>query len=318
GSGKIDWGTNGDNYVMFEFKSIYSGVNAPAAMNAAKETYAKTANPPIVALKLYTKDGTFIKDVSKMGFVWGICEDGLLFTAYDRGDLGYFFSNNKGYKYGNSLAITPKTGLVSDLSILNDYDATATVLKESEVKKPNGFVDLGGVPTSWAVSEVGLAKNESLVISEITDNYQKNITREEFCKLVVKLYAQIGGELPAAGVSKFKDTSTQEIVIANKLGIVNGVSEVEFAPKADITREQIAAMMKRMIDLKIKTSSTNDLKKYADYSKVSSWALDSLTYLNGLNIIKGVSDTEIAPKQNTTREQAILIAYRIFKHLSQK
>ena len=51
-----------------------------------KEKYAKESNPPVVGLRLFSKDGTFIKDISKMGFVWGISDDGFLFTAYDNND----------------------------------------------------------------------------------------------------------------------------------------------------------------------------------------------------------------------------------------
>lgn len=316
---KINWGNDGDCYITIEYKGYYNDLNIPSIMKSAKENYAKDSNPPVVGLKLFSKEGTFIKDISNIGFVWGISDDGFLFTAYDNSDdLGYFFSNNQGYKYGNALTTTPKTGLVSELSVLENYDATKNVLKEAEVKTTSSFVDLGGVASSWAVPEVEAAKKGNLVIQEITDNYQKNITREEFCKLVVKLYEKIGGEIPVVGASKFKDTSTNEVIIANKLGIVNGVSDVEFAPNADITREQIAAMMKRMIEINFDTKSDNNLSKYSDYNAISSWALDSLTYLNGLDIIKGVSDKEIAPKQNTTREQAILISYRIFKILSKK
>lgn len=171
-------------------------------------------------------------------------------------------------------------------------------------------------PSIWAVKEIDLAKKERLVIREITDDYQKNISREEFCKLVVNLYQINGGVIPEVSVSKFKDTNTKEILIANTLGIVNGVSDDEFSPNTDITREGIATMMRRMIELNGTIKIENNLKKYADYQLISPWALDSLAYLNNINIINGISDNKIAPKQNATREQAVLIVYRLFEYLA--
>jgi len=181
-----------------------------------------------------------------------------------------------------------------------------------------GIVAEEGKPSDWAINEVNLAKGANLTFNGILSNYQKNITREEFCKLVVTLYKEIGGVIPKTYINVFSDTNTYEVIIANVLGIVNGVSKTEFAPDADITREQIAAMMKRMMDLVSKIEISNDLSKYSDYNQISSWAMESLTCLNQLGIIKGISDTEIAPRNNTTREQAILISHRIYIILSGK
>lgn len=171
-------------------------------------------------------------------------------------------------------------------------------------------------PSDWAVNEINAAIEAGITFDEILDKYQQNITREEFCKLVVTLYAATGGEISAdVPASPFADTNTKEVIVANALGIVKGVSKTEFAPYADITREQIATMMNRMMDLVVETEGSNDLSKYSDYNQISPWAMESLSFLNQLEIIKGVSDTEIAPKNNTTREQAILISYRVLKAL---
>ncbi|MEG2583692.1 MAG: S-layer homology domain-containing protein, partial [Oscillospiraceae bacterium] len=87
----------------------------------------------------------------------------------------------------------------------------------------------------------------------------------------------------------------------------------EFAPNADITREQMATMMVRAIKLFDTPVVSNDLRVFSDFNQISSWAVESLSYLNQMGIIKGMSDAEIAPLENTTREQAILIVYRTFK-----
>ncbi len=204
-----------------------------------------------------------------------------------------------------------------------DENAYMWLVLSDGVNSTNLFTDIentdGGIvddeksaPSSWAVDEINHAIEAGLTYDDILYNYQNNITREEFCKLVVKYYESMGGELPVASTSPFVDTNDKDIIIANKLGIVNGMSAKEFAPNAEITREQIATMMKRAIDILFNTELSDDLTHYKDYSQISSWAIESLSYLNQMGIIKGVSDTQIAPKNNTTREQAILIVYRTF------
>ena len=64
-------------------------------------------------------------------------------------------------------------------------------------------------------------------------------------------------------------------------------------------------------------------KKFADDEEISEYAKDSVYFMSGIGIIKGVDDTHFAPKGNVTmqdaidygmatREQAVILAYRIY------
>ncbi|MEG1594331.1 MAG: RICIN domain-containing protein, partial [Oscillibacter sp.] len=182
-----------------------------------------------------------------------------------------------------------------------------------EKPKPGGDYLVGA--STWAKGEIQLATEVGLTFDSILNNYQKNITRAEFCKLAVNFHKSMGGEIPAVDQSPFTDTDDDDVLVANKLGIVNGTSATTFNPNADITREQIAAMMMRAIKKFDEPKVSNDLTKFADYKKISSYAVESLSYLNQEGIIKGLSAAEIAPLENTTREQASLIVYRTYTSL---
>ena len=65
---------------------------------------------------------------------------------------------------------------------------------------------------------------------------------------------------------------------------------------------------------------------FVDDDKISSWAKDSVYFMNANGIINGVGDNKFAPKNvtsaeeavgyaNVTREQAIIIATRMVKNL---
>ncbi len=70
-----------------------------------------------------------------------------------------------------------------------------------------------GAPSSWAVPEIEKAQSFNLTTERVMSNYQTNITREEFCELVVRLYEVLSGE-DATPVSPnpFIDTTNPEIL----------------------------------------------------------------------------------------------------------
>lgn len=179
------------------------------------------------------------------------------------------------------------------------------------------------VPSEWAASEVALAEEANLVTEKIKDDYQKEITREEFCELIVKLYTAITGTNPDAVSTNFTDIVNDEISKAYGLGIVYGVSDTEFAPYKNITRQEICTMLVRCIDKAIDGSNVSDYpsfseinSEYADASQVANWALPSVSYAIDNEIMKGVYaglwNTLICPLDDTTREQAVLMIWRVF------
>ncbi len=172
-------------------------------------------------------------------------------------------------------------------------------------------------PSSWAVSEVSEAIDAGLVTSSVSKNYQANITREQFCEMVVLAYEKISGKTAKTGSISFNDTSNAEILKAANLGIVNGVGGGSFAPNDYITRQEIATMLVRMIDAASSSANVNvyNSNKFADSGSIDSWALPSINYAYDNGIMQGVGNNMIAPLDNTTCEEAVLLVYRtVEKH----
>ena len=170
-------------------------------------------------------------------------------------------------------------------------------------------------PSSWAVEEVNAAINADLVTNSVMVNYQSNITREQFCEMVVRAYEKISGENAEAGDMYFSDTRNAEILKAANLGIVTGYGNNVFGPNDLITREQIAAMLVRMIDKSVSYANINIYNDnyFKDKNSIGDWAISSVNFAYDKGIIQGVGDNCIAPQANTTCEQAILLVYRVVK-----
>ncbi len=177
------------------------------------------------------------------------------------------------------------------------------------------FADDVSRPSDWAKADVEKAKIANIATGKILDNYTQNITRGEFCELIVNAYIALDKEVPETISSPFVDTKNINVSIAYILGIVNGVSEKEFAPDKNITREEMAVMMERMAKICGDTGTKTDIKNFVDYEQVSDWATAAIEFMVGTNIMYGVGDNIIAPGINTTREQAIVFIWRLYKYL---
>jgi hypothetical protein len=170
-------------------------------------------------------------------------------------------------------------------------------------------------PSEWAVPEIELAIENGLVTEKVLSNYQDDITREDFCELVVKLYEALSGveaQLPEENV--FNDTENPEILKANALGIVFGKTETEFFPNDNITREEIAVMFYRALKAVHPSLVAENFEvTFADMDEISDWALEAVGFMSGKGIIKGLDGNIVAPKANTSREQAIALVNRTYE-----
>jgi len=185
--------------------------------------------------------------------------------------------------------------------------------KASKLEQKTGVVK----PSSWAKVEVEEAQEYNLTPSRVLSDFQNNITREEFCELVIKLYEAMSGknaELPKG--NKFFDTNNPEILKANALGIVNGISVKEFAPNNNVTREQMAVMFYNTIKaVDSSLVSGTYTANFTDKASISSWAKDAVAFVSNKGILGGMGDNKVVPKGNATREQAIALVKRTFEKI---
>ncbi len=101
------------------------------------------------------------------------------------------------------------------------------------------------------------------------------------------------------------------VLWAKENGIIMGVSETEFAPDNNITREQLAAIMYRYAGFKgIDTSNKADISGFGDSRIVSEWAVDSVSWANASGLINGVGEGLLSPEGLATRAQTAQILMR--------
>ena len=103
---------------------------------------------------------------------------------------------------------------------------------------------------------------------------------------------------------------------AKQNGIVNGVTETEFSPDSDITREQIATIMHRYAKYKgddVESGKNTNILSYDDSDSISDYAKASLQWANGIGLINGKTESTLNLLDNATRAEAATIFYRFVK-----
>ncbi|MNI36998.1 Endoglucanase precursor [compost metagenome] len=169
--------------------------------------------------------------------------------------------------------------------------------------------------SDWAKAELKLAIAQSLTTSSVLGDYQKPITREHFAGIAVKLYEALSSQkAEVIAPNPFKDTVSIDVLKANKLGIVNGISADTFSPNTTITRQELCVMLMRAVKAAKPAASLQTVSNssFNDANQIASWALDALHFAVNHKIMNGVGENRVDPLGNTTREQAIVVVKRTF------
>ncbi|MGE5545149.1 MAG: S-layer homology domain-containing protein, partial [Bacillota bacterium] len=184
-----------------------------------------------------------------------------------------------------------------------------------------------GKASSWAQSDIEKAGGLGLIpVSLKGVDLTRPITREEFTELTLILYEKTTGvKTTPFSPNPFVDTNNPEILKAYNVGIAKGMSATTYAPKALITREQVATILLRALKLIAPNGdySTTGAPTFLDQKDISDWALSSVQVISKLGIIKGANGKfmpravttaqQAAGYGNTTREQAILLSLRTYE-----
>ena len=107
----------------------------------------------------------------------------------------------------------------------------------------------------------------------------------------------------------------RDSVWAKQNGIVNGVNETDFAPDANITREQIATIMFRYAQFKGMDAVTlEENLHFEDSNEISEYAVSAMNWAVGTGLMKGKSDTTLNPLDNATRAEIAAILQRFIEN----
>ncbi|MGM0378898.1 MAG: S-layer homology domain-containing protein [Bacillota bacterium] len=141
-----------------------------------------------------------------------------------------------------------------------------------------------------------------------SNKFNENITREEFTEILVKIYLDLNNKSlnNFDNLYYFNDTQNKYIELGYKLGLINGTGNNKFSPLDNITREQMAVIIRNFVKiLNVNTNQVENTNKYADNLKFSSWAAESIGFCRKYNLLNGVGNNKFLPKGTVTFQQGL-------------
>ncbi|MEJ8552800.1 S-layer homology domain-containing protein [Tepidibacter sp. Z1-5] len=165
----------------------------------------------------------------------------------------------------------------------------------------------------WASDSIySMIDNE--IMNGISNMYfapNDNLTRAQAAVILTRLL-EIDDEYVSS--DSFDDVSKDywaynEIEIAKKYGLINGKEKNKFYPNDPITREEISAMLSRLI----KDDYRDDSIEFNDVND-NMWSFDYINKMSSMDILKGYEGGMFYPNRNLTRAEMSTIVDRILKY----
>lgn len=175
----------------------------------------------------------------------------------------------------------------------------------------------GANVSSWAKEDIEYLNSMKIIPNSMqNDDFTKPITRAEFCCLAFNMYKHLTNSQYELTAADFKDTSDPIIGAACKLNIMSGYDDGCFYPQKYITRQEIAAVIYRTLNIankNITNYNSQILFEFTDKQDIAAWAYDSLASCVLYKIMQGTSENTLSPLDNASREQAAMIISRCIK-----
>lgn len=195
----------------------------------------------------------------------------------------------------------------SNTGIFGSNDVSSPVTSD-----PYKFDDMRRTP--WANDAVNYLVERKVISGYGDDTFrpENNITRAEFVTLAIKAFY---------GDSEMMDCDFDDVdknawfypyvAAANNLGLVQGIGDNQFAPNANIVRQDMAVIIKNILDKTGRTSGAAGAEPFGDENDIRSYALDAVNTLKAEKIVNGDQNNNFNPLANTTRAEAAVIIYNV-------
>ncbi len=165
-------------------------------------------------------------------------------------------------------------------------------------------------PTYWAYDYIMDLYNAGIINGETPTLFmpENNITRAEFTKIAVSVF----GLTATSTTSQFVDVQASDwfapfVIAATEAGLVNGISDTEFAPNADITREQMATIIGRQMNM-----TSSNVMTYPDATSISDYAKSYVAGLSENRLLQGDETGNFRPQANAARSEAATLLDRVY------
>ncbi|MGI6686387.1 MAG: S-layer homology domain-containing protein [Bacillota bacterium] len=229
--------------------------------------------------------------------------------------------------YGSASSKGPDWDDLEDGNINSSKDDEVLEEKEEEIEGMPAeqvrktFPDLGQ-NWDWAKDAIEILAGQG-IIEGTGSGFEpgRHITRAEFIKLLVKaLQLDLQLDIEDYQENLFQDVKSgdwfaQAVACAQKNGIIEGDPDRRFRPHDKISRNEIAAILYRLLETTIPTLEMNSLP-FSDVEKVPAWAANGVKYAFQAGLMQGYQDQTFRGGNALNRAEAAVVIYRYLQEIS--
>lgn len=237
------------------------------------------------------------------------CQRGLKPTLPEYTREGYIFDG--WYTDAEYKAKYQTTWLQNDLTLYAKWIKAGEEKNEMPVQQAL----YSDIVNHWAKGKIEYVTREGIFNGTGSDKFSPDapMTRA----MVVTVLGRVAGVKLEGRTTNFIDVPSgayyeEYVAWALENGIAKGVSETEFNPNRNITREELAVMFANYI--KYTEKEYGEIKEidYNDKEQISTWAVDAVKMLNSYNIMKGNTENNFLPKEVATRAEVAVVFYNFY------
>ena len=222
-------------------------------------------------------------------------------------------------RFGDAVRVTENSDGTYTFTMPNGQVTVTATFVETEAPVAEPFIDVA--ESDWFYDAVVYAYQNELMDGVGGNRFAPNseTTRAQLVTILYRLEGQpaVSGDLPFTDVEA-GIWYTDAILWAAQNNIVNGVSDTEFAPGDDLTRQQLVTILYRYAEAKgYDVSASANLSGYPDADQVQDYAQPAMAWAVAENIIQGMEDGTLKPAGNASRAQIATILMRFCEDVAQ-
>lgn len=221
------------------------------------------------------------------------------------------------FKLEDQGQLTQHTGRLLDGKIVARLNGFSRYMY---LAKDISFADVTALNYPWAVNEIEVLAAKDIVTGTSANVFSPGtqVPRAEFVSLLVRAL-ELTADENAVDRIQFRDVPAgswfaEAVQTAASKGIISGYEGGTFAPNRPITRAEMAVFLSKALDaLGQSGGAAGDLSGFADQGRIPGWAAVAVARVTGLGIMKGKADGRFEAQLPTTRTEAAVVVYRVFK-----
>ena len=227
----------------------------------------------------------------------------------------FTFKPDTGYKVKDVKVDGKSVGAVKTYTIDKLTASTRIEVEFTDESLP--FTDVH--ESDWFYKDVAFAYENGLFAGTSDTTFSPNTSMTR-AMLVAVLY-RLEGKPSVSGRSGFSDVTSgsyyeDAVTWAADNGIVYGTSASTFSPNANVTREQMTAILYRYAQYKkYDTAASSSLNGFTDHASVSGYAAASLEWAVAEELVYG-SSGKLMPTGDATRAQVAAILHRFVENVA--